>query len=140
MHYLDTSVLTSYYCAEDRSPRIQKLLSGIDDSAISPLVEVEFYCALGRKARARTVKTEDARRVIAQFRQHLSTPVFHMAQIRTADYKIAGEWIAELDSPLRALDALHLAIAFNGGMIIVTADKVLAQSARSLGVKYEFAG
>jgi len=43
--------------------------------------------------------------------------------------------LAQFAIPLRTLDALHLAIAAQNNLELVTADKQLSQSARKLGVR-----
>ncbi|MBN2449580.1 MAG: VapC toxin family PIN domain ribonuclease, partial [Lentisphaeria bacterium] len=52
MPYVDTSVLTSYYWQEARTERVQARLMALADPVISPLVEVEFHCAVTRQVRA----------------------------------------------------------------------------------------
>jgi predicted nucleic acid-binding protein len=37
---------------------------------------------------------------------------------------------------LRTLDAIHLAVAFSNGFVLVTADRTLAAAAKALNVKY----
>ena len=135
MHYLDTSVLTSYYCAEERSARVQSLLSSMKTPSISPLVEVEFHCAVARRVRAGAMDPSAALRIFSEFRNHLAEPRFRVVVIQGADYAMAREWIAQLATPLRVLDAIHLATAFSNGLTLVTADKDLAACARHFGVK-----
>ena len=137
MHYIDTSVLTGYYCAETRSERVQGALSGMEDPAISPLVQVEFCCAVARKARAGTLDRSVALRIFSEFRRHLAEPGFRVIAIREANYALACTWIAEMATPLRVLDAVHLATAFSNGLTLVTADRILAESARHFGVKHK---
>ena len=133
-HYIDTSVLTAYYCPEPRSASVQRLLGRVDGPAISPLVEVELHCAVARKVRAGDLDASDARRVFDQFRLHLAQPLFRVVPLQAADYALARDWIARLASPLRVLDALHLAAAAANGLRLVTADAHLARSARLFGV------
>jgi hypothetical protein len=137
MHYIDTSVLTGCYCAEARSERVQRALSAIAEPAISALVEVEFHCAVARKVRAGTLDRSEALRVYCEFQRHLAEPRFRLLEVQRADYAMAREWIAQMVTPLRVLDALHLAVAYSNGLSLVTADKVLAEAARHFGVKHK---
>ena len=137
MHYLDTSVLVAYYYPEPRSLEIQRIMKQITDPTICPLVEVELYCAMARKVRAREMDAAAARRIFSQFETHLAEAKFQMVPIRAADYTRARGWIEQLDSPLRVLDALHLAVASAHGLCLVTADKELALSARHFGARYK---
>ncbi|MFW6159191.1 MAG: type II toxin-antitoxin system VapC family toxin [Planctomycetota bacterium] len=100
MHYLDTSVLTSYYCDEERTERVQKVLSDIEAPTISPLVEVEFCCSVARKERAGAVERPEALRILSEFRLHLAEPRYAVVPIRTTEFNLAAEWIARLTSPL----------------------------------------
>ena len=135
MDYLDTSILTAYYCAEARSLRVQRLLARLAAPAVSPLVEVELAGAVARKVRAGDLAPAAARRIFALFQQHLAEPRFRLVPIQAAEYRLARQWIEALSTPLRALDALHLAAASNQGLNLLTADRVLAEAARTLGVR-----
>ena len=135
MHYLDTSVLTAYYCVERGSKRVQAALRRIEGPTVSPLVEVEFHCAVARKVRAGEIDRSTAHRIFSEFRLHLDEPRYRVVHIEPVDYGLARDWIAHLATPLRVLDALHLATAFANDLVLVTADRDLAASARHFGVK-----
>jgi predicted nucleic acid-binding protein len=137
MHYIDTSVLAAYYAPEERSARVQRLLSRLEGPTVSPLVEVELCCAVARKVRAGEMDAVAANRVFAQFQMHLAQPRFRIVPIHAPEYMLAREWIVSMTSPLRVLDALHLAAAFSNGLGLVTADQGLADSAQRLGVKHK---
>ncbi|MBN1554666.1 MAG: type II toxin-antitoxin system VapC family toxin [Phycisphaerae bacterium] len=119
---------------ESRSRAVQKALSKPGAKVISPLVRVEFFSALSRRVRMKEYPVEVAREMADQFRQHVSRGFFHFASITSADYQLAEDWIAQFDTSLRILDALHLATVFHGGCTLITADKTLAVSAEKLGV------
>lgn len=136
MSYLDTSVLTAYYCPEPRSAAVQGILSRIRRPAISPLVEVELACAVARKVRAGDMDAATARRVFDEFQRHVSESRFTVVPISQAEYDQARDWIMQLASPLRVLDGLHLATAFAHGLPMVTSDRDLARSARNLGIRH----
>jgi len=137
MHYLDTSILAAYYYPEARSARVQHLLSRLDGPTVSPLVEVELYCAVARKVRAGQIGSSVALRIFSEYQLHLAEPRFRMVPVGAAEYTLAREWLAQLASPLRVLDALHLAAAFANGLVLVTADRGLAESARRFGVRHK---
>jgi hypothetical protein len=139
MSYLDTSVLTAYYCPEAHSAKVQRLLTRLENPTISPLVEIELHCAVARKVRAGGMEGAAARRIFAEFEAHLAQSRFNVVPIQAAEYSLACRWIEELPSPLRALDALHLAAAFTNDLVLVTADKSLAASAGHFGVKHRLA-
>jgi predicted nucleic acid-binding protein len=136
MNYLDTSLLTAYYCREPRSARVQRILSRIEGPTISPLVEVEFYSTVARKVRVRDLDAIEARRIFSQFQLHLAEPRYHIVPIHDTDYRVAKDWIGQLACPLRVLDAIHLALAFAYDLCLQTADRDLARSAKHFGVKH----
>ena len=57
--------------------------------------------------------------------------------VEAIHYQMAREWIGRFDTVLRTLDALHLAIASELQMPMVTGDVGLASSGRVLGLDVE---
>jgi predicted nucleic acid-binding protein len=137
MHYLDTSVLVAFYLPEPMNSKVQKLCSGLGVIAISGLSEVEFHSALARRIRVNELTKGDALKVLAQFKVHVDGGFYRMIAIEQRDYVLARDWLATFHTPLRTLDALHLATAYSNGLVVVTADKAFAASARHFGVKHE---
>lgn len=134
MAYIDTSVLTAYYCPEPLSRKAQDTLSK-DIPTISNLTEVEFASALSRKVRLKELAPEDASRVAAVFQTHLDGNIYQRIFLENAHYELAKNWMGQMKVPLRTLDALHLAVAATQNMQFVTADKPLAKAAKALGIK-----
>jgi len=69
--YVDTSLLTAYYCPERDSALVQSYLSSGIDIAISRLTETEFASALSKNVRTRELASGDARRVLEVFDAHV---------------------------------------------------------------------
>jgi predicted nucleic acid-binding protein len=136
MNYLDTSVLTAYYCPEARTPRVQELLSRVEGPTISPLVEVELCCAVARKARAGSIEESSALLIFSRLQADLAESKYRVVPIRSVEYDLAREWLTQLASPLRVLDALHMAAALSNDLTLRTADKALAEAADHFGVKH----
>jgi predicted nucleic acid-binding protein len=132
--YIDTSLLVPYYCPEPLSQAAERTLRGDPQPAVSDLVEVEFFSALARKVRAREMRVADARRIGEQFLGHLQATMYTRIPVQRRHYDVARAWLGRFVSPLRALDALHLAVADAEGLRLATADQVLSRSARSFGV------
>ena len=135
MSYVDTSVLVAYYCPEPLSPSAQSSLARIGEPVVSPLVEVELYSAVAAKVRARDLSPSSGGRILGLFSRDLADGSYRVVPIEAKEYSLARDWIARFSTPLRTLDALHLATAFSHDLTLLTADKRLAQSARRLGVK-----
>ncbi|MBI2203494.1 MAG: type II toxin-antitoxin system VapC family toxin [Candidatus Rokubacteria bacterium] len=132
--YIDTSLLVPYYCPETLSRKAERILRGDAHPAVSDLVEVEFFSALAKKVRAREMLAADATRTGEQFLGHLHAAMYTRIALQRRHYEAARNWLARFASPIRALDALHLAIADGEGLRLATADRDLSRSARRLGV------
>lgn len=140
MVYLDTSILAAYYCPEALSAKAERAILRSDRVAVSMLVEVEFYSALARKRRDGSLSVADAHRLRTQFRLHLDTGCYERLALRTEHYEVAREWIGQFATPLRTLDALHLAVSFAANIPILTADAALAEAARYFRVPFVVIG
>jgi uncharacterized protein len=136
MAYIDTSLLVAYYCPEPLSAEAQHALSRTPDPAISSLVEVEVYSAVAAKVRTGDLDRKTAGRILAAFRMHLDEGRYRFLPIGAGEYALARDWIGQFTTPLRAADALHLAVAFANNLRLLTADRGLAKSAELLGVKH----
>lgn len=136
MDYLDTSVLAAYYAPEPLSPKVQRLLSRLAEPALSWLVEVELASALAQKVRAKQLLASDAARISAQFQQHRSASVFQVLPVLAEDYAMARRWLETRATSLRAMDALHLAVASTHKAALITADRDLALAAKHFKVKH----
>jgi uncharacterized protein len=97
----------------------------LDTSALVP-----YYCP--------EPNSETAEKIMAEFRSHVGQNLFPVISVRPLHYQIAKNWIERFATPLRTLDALHLAVAFSNSLTVLTADRKLGDSARSLGVKFTF--
>ena len=125
----------AYYCPEPLSPTIQRYLRRQRRPAVSNLVEIELVSAVARKVREGLMSRRDARRVATLFVTHLEGNYYTHLSVQPIHYRVAREWIASLEFPLRTLDALHLAVAHVHELRLVTADGALARAANAVGVR-----
>ena len=135
MVYIDTSVLAAYYCPESLSDQGEAILLNTEEPAISHLAEVEFRSALARKIREQILTTGDGNRVYAVFQTHIRQNSYTHLRIEPRHYSIARDWISQFRTPLRTLDALHLAIASENSISVLTADNGLASAAALLSIE-----
>ena len=135
MIYIDTSVLVAYYSPEKISDQVEKILVKTRNPAISQLTEVELASALARKTREKSLSQADAKAILALFRNHIDEKSYLYLPIQPKHFSTAMKWIAEFNTPLRTLDALHLAIAAQNKAPLITADIKFAQSAKTLGIE-----
>lgn len=135
MVYVDTSVLVAYYCPEPSSEVVQLFLVEQVKPAISSLTEVELFSAVARKVRMNELDQLDGNRILAKFSSHLDADYFTFIPIDSRHWRLARSYIGLFNTPLRTLDALHLAVASLEEFELVTSDRHLIQSAAILGVK-----
>jgi uncharacterized protein len=134
MAYFDTSVLLPYYCPEALSGKSEGLISGDDEPSISPLTGVEFASAISRKVREKTLRLPDAQKIWNLFETHRRLGYYIERPVEARHFDLAASFLTRFRTPLRTLDALHLAIAALLTARLVTADAVLAKSGTLLGI------
>lgn len=134
MYYVDTSVLAAYYCPEELSEKAETFLRIHLQPAISPLTEVELFSAISRKIREGTLSRDDGSRITHVFLSHRDAAFYRRIEMEDCHYQMARDWISQFNTPLRSLDAIHLAVASSGALTLVTADESLAKSAEILGI------
>ena len=134
MGYIDTSVLTAYYCPEPLSEIAEQQIRSVSRPLISWLVDVELHSALAKKVRMEELEASDAHRIQRLFRKHCVGDYFHTEAVLQRDFMQAREWLGSLDIALRTLDALHLAVAHRLGTSIVTSDVRLRAAGNQLGM------
>ena len=134
MPYVDTSILVAYYCPEPMSDRVEALLLKTERPAISDLTEVELVSAVSRKIREKHLTVQDGNKIVLLFQAHIDDKRFRRLPVESKHFKMVKNWIAQFNTPLRALDALHLSLASAAGLSLFTADAHLKSSADLLGI------
>ncbi|NJL31635.1 MAG: type II toxin-antitoxin system VapC family toxin [Phycisphaerales bacterium] len=134
--YIDTSVLTAVYTSEQASLKAQKALQQCEP-VISSLTRLEFASAVSKKHRMGSFSKEEAQGVLQLFSKHQHQGVFAWAELNPSVWEVAMQWMSTLKTPLRTLDALHLAMALHHDLTVLTADHHMIQSAHLLGVDVE---
>jgi predicted nucleic acid-binding protein len=135
--YVDTSALAKWYLNEPRSEDFAAWVTGQRTVGISRLTVVEFRCLLARRRRAREIAARVERRIVAAFDDDVRRGFVDVYPLDDRHAIAAVEIMTALPRhPLRTLDALHLAIAREtGAPALVTADRIMAAAARSLGME-----
>jgi len=135
MYYVDTSVLAAYYCPEPLSEKAEEIITASGKPAISPLTRLELISAISRKVREGLLP-EDGNKIIRQFEFHLTEQkLYQQLNIDEHHYTIAANWVAQFNTPLRALDGLHLAVSSAAQLNLLTADIRLADAAHFFGLE-----
>ena len=135
MDYVDTSALLKGYLVEPGTAAFVTWYADAADPFISPLSVVEFKCAIRRRERAGQLSNRRARAILDRLDESLADQSLGRLAWRDRAFALGHELIDRVDPvPLRALDALHLAIALQHRCTgFATADRVQAEAAQRLG-------
>jgi hypothetical protein len=135
--YLDTSALAKWYLNEDMSEDVEDYIRQHGPVAVSDLTVVEMRCLLARHRREKQISPAIELRVFGTFQEDINHGHLTCYSIPQGAAAAAVRMISVLPRvALRALDALHLAIAREiQADVLVTSDRVMATAARSIGLK-----
>ena len=100
---------------------------------LSDFAAAEFSSVVARSARMKQMTQRKARILFSDFDDFRIRRVSSVETI-SADGRGAEAMLRRLDLPLRAPDAIHIAIAQRLGAELATFDEKMAQSARRLGL------
>ncbi len=124
------------YIPEPESHEVTRLVDGRNDLVVSDLAVTESASALARRAREGSITAESARRAYRTIVESLDTAPYHRAELTRDVLRRAEQLLLTVTSaPLRAADALHLALALSaraGSMLVF--DARLASAARTVGL------
>ncbi len=131
--YIDASALVKLFVPEPESDALNEALAGFTDVIISDLALTEMASALARRVRERLLTRDEAKRLhrealklVAASRHVELTPPIH---------RHAERLLLAVATPLRWLDALHLAAALGSeASTVVTFDPRLRDAAASQGL------
>jgi predicted nucleic acid-binding protein len=128
--YVDTSILGAYYCPEPLSAAAEKALRQLKTPVISVLSEVEFCSLISKKHRLHELRERQAKEILDLFSNHVAEGFYRRISLNTDHFIKARLLVASMDSSLRTLDALHLAVALLEGLTLVTADREFARAGK----------
>lgn len=92
---------------------------------------------LAKNVRVNKLAEGNAEGVQDRFRTHVSHSLYDVAAIKDGDFVQARQWMARMDTALRTLDALHLAVAHRRDLVVVTGDRGVADAGRAFEVEVE---
>lgn len=130
--YVDTSVLIAAFTIDALSARARHWLAGAPSLRISSWGAAEFSAAVLRKHRLGELDKaglEAAEQILDRL---ISNPAAFDAA--TKDDVLEARRLVRLCPPLRAPDALHLAIARRMALPMATFDNALRKAAATVGV------
>ena len=132
--YLDASALVKLLVPEPESEALNQALVGAEDVIISDLALTEMASALGRRMRERRLAATEARRL--QREAEKLARACHRVELTPPTHRRAERLLlSSRETPLRALDALHLATALAAdAATVVSYDPRLRAAALAQGL------
>ena len=134
--YCDTSALLKLYLPEPGSDEFNAVVEGRGDVLVSDLSVTEIVSALARRLRQGSLTQEAARRLQHAIVGRLDEGVYHRLELTRDVHRRAEHFLLSLSqTPLRAADALHLALAVSArAASLASFDARLAAAARAVGL------
>ena len=134
--YCDTSAVLKLYLPEPGSAEFNEILEGRDDVFVSDLVVTEIVSAVARRLYQGSLSRETARRLQHAILGRLDEGVYHRVELTRDVHRRAEHYLLTLQpTPLRAADALHLALATSArAASLATFDARLSAAARAAGL------
>lgn len=132
--YLDTSILVAMLTRDPFTERTYRYLKAETPALIvSDYAAAEFASAVARRVRMREL-TEDAARLAFVTFDGLAPGTVERIETSATDIKVAEGFLRRLDLPLRAPDAVNIAITKRAGASLMTFDDKMTIAAKILGV------
>ena len=124
------------YMPERGSDELNQTVEGRRDMVVSDLAVTESVSALTRLVRQGTITSEIARRVQHAILERLDGGEYQRVELTRDIHRRAEQFLLTLTSlPLRAADALHLALANEArAASMAVFDSRLTAAARSIGL------
>ena len=129
--YCDASALAKLFTPEAGSDELNQLLVGRDDVLVSDLGMTEVVSALARRAREEAIPVAAAKLIHRRLLAVAAQGAFRRVELLPATHREAERLLLGSGGvPLRAADALHLALALGAGAgTILTYDRAMARAA-----------
>ena len=124
------------YLSEPGSDEFNELIAGRTDVLVSDLAVTEGVSALARRMREGAITREVARRIQHAITERLDEGVYRRVELTRDAHRRAEHLLLTLrDMPLRAADALHLALAISArAASLASFDTRLVAAARASGL------
>jgi predicted nucleic acid-binding protein len=134
--YLDASALVKLYLPEAESAELNRAVEGRRDLLVSDLSVTEIVSSVSRRRREGTLDLSVAVRLHRAILGHMESGAYRRIDLTAATHREAERMLLSIEAgPLRAADALHLALAVSGdASSLLTYDRRMADVGRSIGL------
>ena len=136
MIYVDTSFLAPLYIEEATSNQVEAYLRSQPprQASISEWTQVEFASLISRRVRMGELESEQVTQIFRTFEADCAD-TYTVLKVSSLDFQLAISLLRHDQTTLRAVDALHLAIAQNRQtQTFLTLDKALTNTAQAFGI------
>ena len=137
--YFDTSALAKWYINESRSEDVEAYVRSVYPVYVSLLTKIEMKSLAARRVREGHIDLLTQGKVLATFEGDIAGGHVVLLPHTIESFLIAESLLGSFpEIPLRTLDAMHLGIMQAAGIAtLATADRVMAQAAKALGMECE---
>jgi len=133
--FFDASTFAKRYVEENGSQLVDDICQEASELSLSVICVPEIISALNRRIREKRLSHQD----YVAVKQHLSDDVRDAVIINLTPEVIATSTSLLEASPLRAMDALHIACALESGAdLFVSSDKRQITAARKAGLHTKY--
>lgn len=134
--YFDASALVKLYLPEPGSDELNEVVAGRSDLLVSDLAATEIASSLSRRRRDGVLNAEAIVRLHRALLAHVDAGFYRRVELIPAIHREAERLLFSLAAvPLRAADALHLALAISAeAATLLTYDRRLAEAALAVGL------
>ena len=124
---------------ESRSDDVEDYLRRVYPAYISLVTKAEMRSLLARRTRERLIDAQTQSKLLAAFEGDIAMGHLVLLPHTVESFLVAESLLgANPEIPLRALDALHLGVMRSAGVTtLATADRVMAEAAKALGMECE---
>ncbi|HEY3205041.1 MAG TPA: type II toxin-antitoxin system VapC family toxin [Thermoanaerobaculia bacterium] len=134
--YCDASALVKLYVPEAGSDELNQAVEGRRDLLVSDLSITEIVSSLSCRRREGALEARIVSRLHRTILGHVEAGVYRKVELISATHREAERLLLSVEAvPLRAADALHLALAVAGDAAsLMTYDRRLAGAGRAIGL------
>lgn len=132
--YLDSSVLVAAFAPEKFTGRALDLLGGATEVVISELTVTEARVSLIRKRKRQAMTASEVAEALAEIDGAIRDGTLGVEPLPVTIFRAAEALADRVVVPVRAMDALHVAMASRLGAELATFDADQASAAKAEGL------
>lgn len=132
--YLDSSVLVAAFSPEAFTNRALDILALSPQVTVSELTVTETRISLIRKRKRGAMTSDEVATALAELSAAIGDGVLAVAPLPVEAFRAAEDIAGKVPDPVRAMDALHVAMASILRAELATFDDVQATAATFLGI------